>query len=200
MEYQKQVDFSHSWWIDCCWSKRLIVTFCWKVLINANLRHGLQIFLQISCIPNLIWKFWAKRWSFYYYAGVYGIPCLTINWKVYSALSQAIGYKQSDYQQTQIPKLANQKRLFPQQSKHCNTISWSPSIIISVHNRKVTLTYLPKKLWRRAAHCLLVVNKSIYSNLCVNISGEGNFSLILWLIFYSYVYLSHSTTRMECFL
>ena len=43
-----------------------------KVLIYANLWHGVQIFSQISCIPDLIRKFWAKKGGLY--AGVYGSP------------------------------------------------------------------------------------------------------------------------------
>ena len=42
-----------------------------KVLIYANLWHGVQMFSQISRIPDLIQKFWAKRCGLY--AGVYGI-------------------------------------------------------------------------------------------------------------------------------
>ena len=46
-----------------------------KVLIYAIVRHGVQMFSQISCIPDLTRKFWAKRCSLY--AGVYG----TIMWQ-----------------------------------------------------------------------------------------------------------------------
>ena len=45
-----------------------------EVLIYANVRNGVQMFSQISCIPDLIRKFWAKRCGLY--AGVYSI------WKV----------------------------------------------------------------------------------------------------------------------
>ena len=38
--------------------------------IYANLRHRVQMFSQISLIPDLIRKFWAKRCGLY--AGVYG--------------------------------------------------------------------------------------------------------------------------------
>ena len=41
-----------------------------KVLIYANSRHGVQMFSQISRIPDLLPKFWAKRCGLY--AGVYG--------------------------------------------------------------------------------------------------------------------------------
>ena len=41
-----------------------------KVLIYANLWHGVQMFSQISRIPDLIQKFRAKRCGFH--AGVYG--------------------------------------------------------------------------------------------------------------------------------
>ena len=47
-----------------------------KVLIYANLWHGLQMFSQISCIPGLIKKFWAKKCGLY--AGVYGILLLLL--------------------------------------------------------------------------------------------------------------------------
>ena len=40
-----------------------------KVLIYANLRQGVQMFSQISRIPDLIQKFWGKRRGLY--AGVY---------------------------------------------------------------------------------------------------------------------------------
>ena len=40
------------------------------MLIYANLWHGLQMFSQISRIPDLIRKFWAKRRGLY--TGVYG--------------------------------------------------------------------------------------------------------------------------------
>ena len=40
------------------------------MLIYANLQHGVQMFLQISRIPDLIRKFWEKRCGLY--AGVYG--------------------------------------------------------------------------------------------------------------------------------
>ena len=54
----------------------LKATFNWlkallKVVIYANLRHGVQMFSQISHIPDLIRKFWAKKCGLY--AGVYGI-------------------------------------------------------------------------------------------------------------------------------
>ena len=42
-----------------------------KVLIYANLWHGVQMFSQISRIPDLIQKIWAKSCGLY--AGVYGI-------------------------------------------------------------------------------------------------------------------------------
>ena len=42
-----------------------------KVLIYANLRHGVQMFSQISRIPDLLPKLWAKRCSLY--ASVYGM-------------------------------------------------------------------------------------------------------------------------------
>ena len=41
-----------------------------KVLLKANLWHGVQMFSQISRIPDLIQKLWAKRCGLY--AGVYG--------------------------------------------------------------------------------------------------------------------------------
>ena len=47
------------------WSKALL-----KVVIYANLLHGVQMFLQISRIPDLIRKFWAKKCGLY--ADVYG--------------------------------------------------------------------------------------------------------------------------------
>ena len=85
MEYWKQVDFSQ------CNSGRMEIP-CWvtftcsrkatlnplkallKVVIYANLRHGVQMFSQISRIPDLIRKFWAKKCSLY--AGVYGMGLL----------------------------------------------------------------------------------------------------------------------------
>ena len=48
------------------WLKALL-----KVVNYANLRHGVQMFSQISCIPDLIRKFWGKMCCLY--AGVYGI-------------------------------------------------------------------------------------------------------------------------------
>ena len=88
--------FSRSWWIDsveasshCQYCKQLCGRMeipCWmtftcsrkatlnqlkallKVLIYANLRHGVQMFSQMSRIPDLIRKFWAKRCGLY--AGV----------------------------------------------------------------------------------------------------------------------------------
>ena len=42
-----------------------------KVVIYANLQHGVQMFSQISCIPDLIQKFWAKKCGLYA-DGVYG--------------------------------------------------------------------------------------------------------------------------------
>ena len=96
--------FSRSWWIDSVeasshrrYCKQLcgrMEIHCWvtfacsrkatlnrlkallKVLIYANLRHGVQMFSQISRIPDLIRKFWAKRYGLY--AGVYGIDSLQI--------------------------------------------------------------------------------------------------------------------------
>ena len=89
--------FSRSWWIDSVvasshrrYCKQLCGEMeipCWvtftcsrkatferlkallKVLIYANLRHSVQMFSQISRIPNLMRKFWAKRFGLY--AGVY---------------------------------------------------------------------------------------------------------------------------------
>ena len=51
------------------WLKALL-----KVVIYANLRHGVQMFSQISRIPDLIRKFWAKKCGLY--AGVYGMGLL----------------------------------------------------------------------------------------------------------------------------
>ena len=48
------------------WLKALL-----KVVIYANSGHGVQMFSQISRIPDLIRKFWAKKCGLY--AGVYGI-------------------------------------------------------------------------------------------------------------------------------
>ena len=47
------------------WLKALL-----NVVIYANLRRGVQMFSQISRIPDLIRKFWAKKCGLY--AGVYG--------------------------------------------------------------------------------------------------------------------------------
>ena len=47
-----------------------------KVLIYANLWHGVQMFSQISRIPDLIQKIWAKRCGLY--AGVYGSSFFSI--------------------------------------------------------------------------------------------------------------------------
>ena len=47
------------------WSKALF-----KMVIYANLRHGVQMFSQISHIPDLVRKFWAKNCGLY--VGVYG--------------------------------------------------------------------------------------------------------------------------------
>ena len=48
------------------WLKALL-----KVVIYANLQHGVQMFSQISRIPDLIRKFWAKKCGLY--AGVYSL-------------------------------------------------------------------------------------------------------------------------------
>ena len=40
------------------------------MVIYANLRHGVQMFSQISRIPDLIRKFWVRKCGLY--AGVYG--------------------------------------------------------------------------------------------------------------------------------
>ena len=47
------------------WLKALL-----KVVIYANVWHGVQMFSQISRIPDLIRKFWAKKCGLY--TGVYG--------------------------------------------------------------------------------------------------------------------------------
>ena len=90
--------FSRSWWIDSveasshhqhckqlcdgmeipCWvtftcSRKAMLNWLkalLKVVIYANLRHGVQMFSQISRIPHLIRTFWAKKCGLY--AGVYG--------------------------------------------------------------------------------------------------------------------------------
>ena len=42
------------------WLKALL-----KVVIYANLHHSVQMFSQMSRIPDLIWKFWAKKCGVY---------------------------------------------------------------------------------------------------------------------------------------
>ena len=51
--------------------------FPWNVLIYGNLRHCVQMFSQISRIPDLIRKFWAKRCGLY--AGVYGSVSIALH-------------------------------------------------------------------------------------------------------------------------
>ena len=57
-------------WVTFTCSRKATLKALLKVVIYANLRHGVQMFSQISRIPDLIRKFWAKRCCLY--AGVYG--------------------------------------------------------------------------------------------------------------------------------
>ena len=63
------------------WLKALL-----KGVIYANLRHGVQMFSQISRIPDLIRKFWAKKCGLY--AGVCGIQVEYTANKNHQTLSQ----------------------------------------------------------------------------------------------------------------
>ena len=65
MEILCYVTFTCSGKATLNWLKVLL-----KVVIYANLRHGVQMFSQISRIPDLIWKYWVRKCGLY--AGVYG--------------------------------------------------------------------------------------------------------------------------------